>query len=189
MMPTDTWRVRLPMGRSIRVMATPSVFLSRMRQIFNDLCNFWLTLWKRKLSNRKHHGVSDLQPTLVACRIFDVMPLTAKKSVCVEDATKKCRISDMQGVGFWVEILLCMMVRSDQQFCSLKKKLENATLPLETRDKGNISSPTCHRIGRIWRGSNVQSQETSAQKGHHIALLLHSDAGCKKYFHRFFIQE
>ena len=50
--------------------------------------------------------VLDLQPTLVSCRISDVTPSTPKKSVCVENETEKCRISDMQGVRFWVEILL-----------------------------------------------------------------------------------
>ena len=50
---------------------------------------------------------SDLQPTLITCRISDGMPTMAKKSAGVEDATEKCQISNMQGVGFWDEFLLC----------------------------------------------------------------------------------
>ena len=30
-----------------------------------------------------------------------------KKIICDRDATEKCQNSDMQGVRFWVEILLC----------------------------------------------------------------------------------
>ena len=37
-----------------------------------------------------------------------------KKSVCVENATEKCQIADMQGVGFWVEILLCSYIQKDK---------------------------------------------------------------------------
>ena len=48
----------------------------------------------------------DLWPTLITRQISDDIPLTAKKSTCVEDATKKCQISDMQGVRFWAQFLL-----------------------------------------------------------------------------------
>ena len=43
------------------------------------------------------------------------MPPTAKESVCVENVTDECRISDMQGVGFWVEILLCLEPREEER--------------------------------------------------------------------------
>ena len=49
----------------------------------------------------------DLQPAFITRRISNGMPPTAKKSACVEDATEKCRISDMQGVRFWAQFLLC----------------------------------------------------------------------------------
>ena len=62
-------------------------------RISKGLCKFWLTLWKRKLSNRRHHGVSDLQPTLVACQISDVMSLTEKKK-CM------CRRCDRKVLNF-----------------------------------------------------------------------------------------
>ena len=82
-------------------------FKGRRTSNFQWFMQFWLALWKEKWSNMRHNGLSDLRPTLVECRRFDVTPPTAKKSVCVENATDKCRISDMQGVRFWVEILLC----------------------------------------------------------------------------------
>ena len=81
-----------------------------------------------------------------------------------------------------------MMVTFDQQFCSLKNKLDHVTLPLERRDKGNISSLVCHWIGRRWRGSHELYQGTSAHKDHHIALLLHKDVDCI-IFSQFFTQE
>ena len=73
-----------------------------------------------------------------------------------------------------------MMVRSDKKLYPLKNKLDHVTLSLERRDKGKMYSPLCHRIGRRWRGSHAQYQETSAHKNHHTALLLHRDSDCKK---------
>ena len=53
----------------------------------------------------RQNGLSDLRPLLVDGQRSDVMPSMPKKSVCVENETEKCRISDMQGIRFWVEIM------------------------------------------------------------------------------------
>ena len=79
-----------------------------------------------------------------------------------------------------------MIVRSNQQFCSLKKKLDHVTLPPERIDKGNIHSPIYLRIGRRQKISHVQTQETNAHRNHHFALLLHRDVDCGNIFTSFY---
>ena len=75
-----------------------------------------------------------------------------------------------------------MMVSTDQQFFSLKNKLDHVTLPPERRDKGKIPYLIYHQIGRRWIGSHAQSQNTSAHKDHHDVSLHHRDAGYRNIF-------
>ena len=82
-----------------------------------------------------------------------------------------------------------MMVRIDQQFYSLKNKLDHVTLPLERTDKGNIPSPIYNHIGRRWRCSHAQSQDTSAHKDHYTASLHHRDASCINIFTSFLFKK
>ena len=75
-----------------------------------------------------------------------------------------------------------MMLRSYQQFFSLKNQLDHVTFPLGRKDKANISSPLCHQTGIRWRDSHAQYQETSAHKDNQTTLLLHTDADCRNIF-------
>ena len=63
-----------------------------------------------------------------------------------------------------------MMVRFDQQFCSLKNKLDHVTPPQKEETEETI----LYHIGRRWRGSHALYQGTSAHKDHHTTLLLYS---------------
>ena len=82
-----------------------------------------------------------------------------------------------------------MMVRSNQQLCSLKNKLDHVTLPLERTEKCNIPSPIYHQIARRWIGSHAHTYDTSAHKDHHTALLHQKDVGCRNIFTSFLFKK
>ena len=77
------------------------------------------------------------------------------------------------------------MVRIDPQFNPLKNKLDQVTIPLERRDKGNIPSPIYHQVGKRWKISHAHSQNAGAQKNQDSPLLLHKVADCNNFFTSF----